>query len=381
LTGTAAVAEDRALSLEASTTMPTTESDVLAALSTVQDPELHRDLVSAGMVKNLRVADGRVALTIELTTPACPLKGQIEADVNRALERLPGSPPFEVSWGAQVRRAGPANQPAQDLLPQVKNVVLVGAGKGGVGKSTVALNVAVSLARCGATVGLLDADFYGPSIPIMTGLNERPRSKDGKSLETLEAFGIKVMSIGFLVDPDQALVWRGPMLHGALIQLLRDVNWGDLDYLVLDLPPGTGDIPLTLAQQVRAAGVVLVSTPQDVALSDVLKAKIMFDKVHIPVLGLVENMAGFVCPHCHTETAIFDMGGGEKAAERMGIPFLGRVPLDLAVRQGGDAGRPIAASAPESPQAKAFEDVARRVAGQISVRSATTKLPIFKTGS
>ncbi len=361
--------------------MPITERDVLAALSTVQDPELHRDLVSAGMIKNLRVADGRVEFTVELTTPACPLKGQIEQDVQRALEKLPGAPACAVSWSAQVRRAGPANQPSQDLVPTVKNVVLVGAGKGGVGKSTVALNVAVALARCGASVGLLDADFYGPSVPIMTGLNERPRSTDGKRLEPLEAYGLKIMSIGFLVDPDQAVVWRGPMLHGALIQLLRDVNWGELDYLVLDLPPGTGDIPLTLAQQVRAAGVVLVSTPQDVALSDVLKAKIMFDKVQIPVLGLVENMSGFVCPHCQHETAIFDVGGGEKAAGRMEIPFLGRIPLDLEVRKGGDAGRPIVAANPDAPQAQGFEAVARRIAGQVSARSSTTKLPIFKTGS
>jgi ATP-binding protein involved in chromosome partitioning len=301
--------------------------------------------------------------------------------VNKALAAVPGIEKLEVKWSAQVRRAGPANQPSQDLLPLVKNVVLVGAGKGGVGKSTVAVNIAVALQRCGATVGLLDADFYGPSIPIMTGLNERPKSPDGKRLEPLEAFGLKVMSIGFLVDPDQALVWRGPMLHGALIQLLRDVNWGDLDYLVLDLPPGTGDVPLTLAQQVRAAGVVLVSTPQDISLADVLKAKIMFDKVHIPVLGLVENMSSFVCPHCGKETAIFDTGGGEKACEHMGIPFLGRIPLDLAVRESGDQGRPIVAGRPDSPQAKAFVDVAKRVAGQISTRSVTTKLPIFKTGT
>ncbi|MHB8418907.1 MAG: Mrp/NBP35 family ATP-binding protein [Myxococcales bacterium] len=361
--------------------MPITEREVLEALGSVQDPELRKDLVAAGMVKDLILTEGRVQVTIELTTPACPLKGQIERDVLRALGRLPGPPELDVRWTAQVRRAGPSNQPAQDLVPQVKNVVLVGAGKGGVGKSTVAVNIAVALARCGASVGLLDADFYGPSIPIMTGLNERPRSPDGKRLETLQAYGLKVMSIGFLVDPDQALVWRGPMLHGALIQLLRDVDWGELDYLILDLPPGTGDVPLTLAQQVRSAGVVLVSTPQDVALSDVLKAKIMFDKVHIPVLGLVENMSGFICPHCQKETPIFDAGGGEKAASHMGIPFLGRIPLDLEVRQGGDAGRPIVASRPNSLQAQSFEDVARRVAGQVSMRSVTTKLPIFKTGS
>ena len=361
--------------------MALTERDVLAALSTVMDPELHRDLVSLGMIKELRIDGSKVALTVELTTPACPLKGQIEGDVQKALRALPGLETVELAWGAQVRKAGGGNQPAQDLLPQVKNVLLVGAGKGGVGKSTVAVNLAVALARCGATVGLLDADFYGPSIPIMTGLRERPQSVDGKKLEPLMAFGMKVMSIGFLVDPDQALVWRGPMLTGALIQLLRDVNWGALDYLVLDLPPGTGDVPLTLAQQVRAAGVVLVSTPQDVAISDVLKAKIMFDKVNIPVLGLVENMSTFLCPHCSHETAIFDSGGGERACQHMAIPFLGKIPLDLAVRQGGDSGVPIVAGAPDSPQAQAFVTVAKKVAGEISIRSVTTKLPIFRTGS
>ncbi|MHB1843209.1 MAG: Mrp/NBP35 family ATP-binding protein [Deltaproteobacteria bacterium] len=361
--------------------MPLSDRDVLAALSAVQDPELHRDLVSAGMISEVRVEGSDVSLKVELTTPACPLKAEIEADVGRALQAIPGIGKIAVAWSARVRRAAAGNQPAQDLVPQVKNVVLVGAGKGGVGKSTLSLNLAVALARCGASVGLLDADFYGPSIPIMTGLRTRPRSPDGKRLDPLEAFGLKVMSIGFLVDPDQALVWRGPMLHGALIQLLRDVSWGELDYLVLDLPPGTGDIPLTLAQQVRAAGVVLVSTPQDVAISDVLKAKMMFDKVSIPVLGLVENMSTFVCPHCHQETAIFDHGGAEKACTHMAIPFLGRVPLDLAIREGGDRGEPVTSSHPESPQAQSFMDVARRVAGQISIRSATTKLPIFRTGS
>ncbi len=361
--------------------MALTEREVLEALSKVLDPELHRDLVSAGMIKDLRVDGANVALKVELTTPACPLKEQIEADVQKALGAIPGIGRIDVAWGAEVRRAAGTNQPAQELVPQVKNIVLVGAGKGGVGKSTVALNIAVSLARCGAKVGLLDADFYGPSIPIMTGVHDRPESKDGRRLAPLRAHGLAVMSIGFLVDPDQALVWRGPMLHGALIQLLRDVDWGELDYLVLDLPPGTGDIPLTLAQQVRSAGVVLVSTPQDVALSDVLKAKMMFDKVGIPVLGLVENMSGFVCPHCQHETAIFDRGGAEKACERLAIPFFGRVPLEPSIREGGDKGEPVASAQPEGAQARAFLEVAKRVAGQLSMRSSTTKLPIFRTGS
>jgi ATP-binding protein involved in chromosome partitioning len=345
--------------------MPIDANSALAALRKVMDPELHRDLVSLGMVKDLKVDGDAVSLRVELTTPACPLKDSIGRDVEAAL-RAAGAKRVELHWGAQVRSAPGVSQAA--LTPGVKNIVLVGAGKGGVGKSTVALNVAVALGRLGAKVGILDADIYGPSIPILTGITSRPVSKDGQKLETLQAHGISVMSIGFLIDPDQALIWRGPMVTGALLQLLRDVNWGELDYLVLDLPPGTGDIPLTLAQNVRAAGVVLVSTPQDVALADVVRAKLMFDKVSIPVLGLVENMSSFVCPHCRTETPIFAHGGARTAAERMGIRFLGEVPIDLAIREGGDSGTPIVAAAPDSPQAKAFFDVARNVAGAVSTQ-------------
>ncbi|HTN51828.1 MAG TPA: Mrp/NBP35 family ATP-binding protein, partial [Anaeromyxobacter sp.] len=293
------------------------------------------------------------------------LKDTIGKDVHAALKGA-GFARVELSWGAQVRSAPGVSQAA--LTPGVKNIVLVGAGKGGVGKSTVAVNVAVGLARLGAKVGILDADIYGPSIPILTGLTERPTSSDGKRLDPLFAHGVKVMSIGFLIDPDQALIWRGPMVTGALIQLLRDVNWGELDYLILDLPPGTGDVPLTLAQNVRAAGVVLVSTPQDVALADVIRAKLMFDKVSIPVLGLVENMSSFVCPHCRQETPIFAKGGARSAAEKMGIRFLGEVPIDLAIRQGGDEGMPVVAGAPDSPQAHAFLTVSGNVAGAVSTQ-------------
>src|SRR5678816_1690528 len=283
--------------------MPT-EKDVLAALSTVMDPELNVSLVQAGMVKGVRVDGGRVSATIELTTPACPLKGKIQADAEAALKAVPGITGLDLTWAPQVR-----GQPqGTGMLPAVKNIILVGAGKGGVGKSTVAVNLAVALAKHGAKVGLLDADFYGPSVPMMTGLSDqRPVSPDGKHLEPLEAMGMKVMSLGFLVEPDQALIWRGPMLHGALQQLIRDVNWGALDYLVMDLPPGTGDVALTLSQSVRASGAVLVTTPQDVALADVVRAKQMFDKVHIPVLGIVENMSQFICPHCHTATPIVEL--------------------------------------------------------------------------
>src|SRR5690606_28945046 len=251
---------------------------------------------------------------------------------------IPGVTDVELSFGAQMRRA---HRQAEGLLPHVKHVILVGAGKGGVGKSTVALNLAVALSQEGAKVGLLDADFYGPSVPLMTGLNQKPTSKDGRTLEPLQAHGLSLMSIGFLVDPEQAMVWRGPMLHSAITQLLRDVNWGELDYLVLDLPPGTGDVPLSLAQLIKAAGVVLVSTPQDVALADVVKAKAMFDRVSIPVLGIVENMSDFICPHCEKSTPIFSEGGAGRAAEAMSIPLLGRIPLDLAIRMGGDRGIPI----------------------------------------
>src|SRR5437868_4038077 len=340
--------------------MSVTERDVLPALSKVMDLELNVDLVRDGMVKDLRLSGDPLKLKIELTTPACPLKGKIEADAEAALKAVPGLAKFEIEWGAQVR-AAPAGMSRDQLLPGVKNVILVGAGKGGVGKSTVAVNLAVALARCGATVGLLDADFYGPSIPLMTGIRRKPVSKDGKTLEPLEAHGLRVMSIGFLVEPDQALVWRGPMLHGALLQLVRDVNWGELDYLVLDLPPGTGDVALTISQQVRAAGAVLVTTPQDVALADVVRAKQMFDKVHIPVLGIVENMSVFVCPHCLKETEIFDRGGGRKAAELFGISFLGEIPLEPKVRVGGDRGVPVVVGNPESAEAKAFMEMAKNI--------------------
>ena len=347
----------------------------LDALKKVQDPELRRDLVSLGMVKDLRVEGTTVSLKVELTTPACPLKDTISRDVEAAL-RGAGASKVEIAWGAQVRSAPGVSEAG--LTPGVKNIILVGAGKGGVGKSTVALNLAVALSQLGAKVGILDADIYGPSLPIMTGTMARPNSRDGKRLDPLESFGLKTMSIGFLIDQDQALVWRGPMVTGALVQLLRDVNWGELDYLILDLPPGTGDVPLTLAQNVRAAGVVLVSTPQDVALADVIRAKLMFDKVAIPILGIVENMSSFVCPHCRKETNIFDHGGVRTAAEKMGIRFLGEIPLDLAVREGGDKGVPIVAGQPDSPQAQAFVAAAKQVAGAVSIQNMKApKLPVL----
>ena len=360
--------------------MSVQERDVLAALATVIDPELHVDVVKAGMIKDLKVDGNNVSLKVELTTPACPMKDKIQKDTEAALKGVPGIGEFTINWGAKVR-AAPMGASKDTLLPGVKNVVLVGAGKGGVGKSTVAVNLACALAKHGAQVGLLDADFYGPSIPIMTGIRKKPVSRDGKRLEPLEAHGLKVMSIGFLIEPDQALVWRGPMLHGALMQLVRDVNWGELDYLVLDLPPGTGDVALSISQQVRSAGAVLVTTPQDIALADVVRAKQMFDKVHVPVLGIIENMSQFLCPHCGKGTHIFDTGGGKKAAELMEITFLGELPLDLKVRQGGDQGTPVVVGYPDSAEAKRFMEVAQVVAGRISQENAAASRPVVAAAS
>lgn len=354
--------------------MSVQERDVLAAMSTVMDPDLNQDIVKAGMVKGLKIDGSFVQLTIELTTPACPLKEKIKGDAEVALKKVPGVERIQIDMSSRVR-AQPTGGSKDVLLPKVKNVLLVGAGKGGVGKSTVAINLACALARHGATVGLLDADFYGPSIPVMTGINKKPVSKDGKLLEPLEAHGIKVMSIGFLIEADQALIWRGPMLQGALMQLVRDVNWGELDYLVVDLPPGTGDIPLTVAQQLKSAGAVLVTTPQDVALADVIRAKQMFDKLSIPILGIIENMSQFICPHCGKGTHIFDTGGGKKASQMMDIPFLGEIPLELSIRVGGDRGLPVVVGHPDGVEGKSFMELAQRVAQRVSVENASRTAP------
>src|SRR2546421_2985124 len=352
--------------------MAVTAEQVLSALKDLKDPSSGRTMSELGYFKHPEILDGGgVRVRVELPTPASPHKARIEEAVRAMLSPLQLSR-VEVAFGANVRPSpGKQNNP-NDLVPSVKNVVLVGSGKGGVGKSTVSANVAVALANLGCKVGLLDADIYGPSMPLMMGLfGARPTSNDGKKVTPLTAFGVKVISIGFFVDPDQAMIWRGPMLHGALVQLLRDVHWGDLDYLILDLPPGTGDIQLTIAQQVSVAGAVVVTTPQDVALADAIKAKTMFDKVNIPVLGFVENMSGFVCPHCGKETEIFSKGGGEAAARKMAVPFLGRVPLNLAVREGSDEGRPVVADHPEMPESAALVRIAQNVAERVAIATLT----------
>jgi ATP-binding protein involved in chromosome partitioning len=350
------------------------EAAVREALAQVLDPELHVDLVSAGMVKSVRADGGRVHVEIELTTPACPLKDRIEADVRAALGQVDGIESLELAFGARVRAAGGAGGRAP--LPGIRNIVAVASGKGGVGKSTVAVNLAVALAQDGARVGLMDADIYGPSVPALLGLeSEQPQVQGRKMLPfTVETSGepVKVMSMAFFLEDDQPVVWRGPMLHKALQQFLQDVAWGELDYLVVDMPPGTGDVQLSLSQTVPLTGAVIVTTPQDVALLDVKKAVVMFEKVGVPVLGLVENMAAFHCPGCGQEHPIFGEGGGKAYAERAGFPLLGSIPLESAVREGGDAGRPAVARAGDQGAGAALVAVARNVAAQVSLRARET---------
>jgi ATP-binding protein involved in chromosome partitioning len=348
-----------------------TQEHIIEALKNVQDPELHRDIVSLGMVKDLAITDGKVAFTVELTTPACPLRETIEGDCKRVLAQIPGITGLEINFGAQVR-GSKAGAGQTDLLPTVKNVVLVAAGKGGVGKSTVAANLAVALKMHGAAAGLLDADIYGPSIPILMGAQGEPKKVEidgGYKIAPTLAHGVPVMSIGFFLDADQAVIWRGPMLGKALHQLMADVHWGDLDYLVVDMPPGTGDVQITFSQQLKVSGALLVATPQEVALADVVRAKSMFDKVMIPIVGIVENMSYFICDGCGKKHEIFSRGGAKRAAERFGVPYLGEIPITPALREGGDKGVPILIQDPKSEVSKSFLEIAAKLAGQLSIAS------------
>ncbi len=339
-----------------------TEQQVLKALSQVQEPELHHDLVTLKMVKDIRIQNDAVNFTIVLTTPACPLRGQIEHEAKAAVAAL-GVKQVNIKWDANVpsdaRISGKLNIP-------VRATIAVASGKGGVGKTTVAVNLAVALAQSGASVGLMDADIYGPNIPIMMGVHDAPRANNERIIP-LEAHGVKLMSMGFLVPPEEAVIWRGPMLHSAIRQFLSDVEWGNLDYLVIDLPPGTGDAQLTLAQSVPLTGGVVVATPQDVALADVIKGITMFRKLEVPVLGVVENMSYFLCPHCGERTDIFAHGGAQKMAEKYGVAFLGEIPLDVAIRIGGDTGKPVTVTHPDSPYALPFKKLAQSVAAAVSV--------------
>jgi len=343
-----------------------TQEQVLSALRTVQDPDLHKDIVTLGFVKDVKIAEGEVDFTIELTTPACPVRDQMKEEAEGKVAALPGVRAARAKMTADVKARGGFGRQA---VPGIRNIVAVGAGKGGVGKSTTSVNLAVALARKGARVGLMDADVYGPNIPQMLGVTEQPEVSEDKKMIPPEAHGVKVISMGMLVPPDQPVIWRGPMLHSAVQQFMRDVAWGELDYLVVDLPPGTGDVALSMAQSVPMAGAVVVTTPQGVSVSDVRKAVAMFRQLNIPVLGVVENMSYFVCGHCNEKTEIFGHGGGRKMAEDMDIPLLGEVPIDTRVRSGGDEGAPIVSAAPEAPAAQAFADVAGKVAAQISIQN------------
>ena len=351
--------------------MATTEAAVLEALRAVKDPDLHKDIVTLGFVKDVRIQNEAVSFIVELTTPACPVKDLLRDQARSVVLALPGVNRVDVQMTAQVRAVG---RPETGRAPVdgVKNIIAVGAGKGGVGKTTVAVNLAVALARRGSRVALLDGDMYGPNIPIMLGLNTR-LEMDGEKILPAERYGVQAVSLGFLTDDDAPVIWRGPMLHGAIQQFFRDVRWKDVDYLLVDMPPGTGDVALSLSQIVPVAGAVLVTTPQAVSLADTKRAVKMYRKLNIPALGLIENMSYFVCPGCERESDIFGKGGGERLAAEMGVPFLGNIPLQEPVRVGGDAGVPIVHGDPDSAPAKAIIAAADRVAQQVSISAHTRK--------
>jgi ATP-binding protein involved in chromosome partitioning len=342
----------------------TTKEEVLKALAGVTDPELRKDVVSLGMVKDVQVDGDRVKFTLNLTTPACPLRERLEEAAKTAVKEVEGVREVVMETGSMVYATRDYSK--ADVLNGVKNVVAVASGKGGVGKSTVAVNLAVALAASGAKVGILDADIYGPNIPLMMGVQGGVEVKGDKVVPPT-AHGVKVASLGFFYREETAVIWRGPLVAGAVRQLITQVDWGELDYLVVDLGPGTGDSSLTLAQTVPLGGVVIVTTPQEAALNIAAKALAMFRRLDVPILGVVENMSYFVCPHCGEKTQIFSRGGGRKIAIERGVDFLGELPLSLAVREESDKGRPVVASMPSSPEALAFKDLAFRVAGMLSI--------------
>ena len=346
-----------------------TQDDILKALAQVQDPDLHRDIVSLGFIKNLKVTDGNVSLTLELTTPACPVRDQMKEQAAQYVRALPGVKQVNIVMTSQVRTSIPSQTRGSALIPTIKNVVPVASGKGGVGKSTVSANLALALAKTGAKVGLMDADVYGPSIPTILGITAGPEMTPERRIIPVEQHGLKVMSMAFFMKPEEAVIWRGPMLHKTVEQFLGSVEWGNLDYLIVDLPPGTGDVQLSLCQIIPLTGAAIVSTPQEVALNVAQKAIAMFKKLNAPLLGIIENMSYHVCPQCGTRDDIFGSGGAKATAERMGIPFLGAIPLDTKIRETSDAGTPIVLSDPGSPVAKAFTTVAENLAAQVSIRA------------
>lgn len=351
------------------------EEKILEALSQIIDPDLRKDIVKLGFVRDLEVSGGDVSFRIVLTTPACPVKEQMESQAHEVVSALEGVSSVKVTMDAEVPQGrGIANNVA---IPGVKNIIAVSSGKGGVGKSTVAVNLAVALAQNGAKVGIMDADVYGPNVPLMLGTGYDQPEVAGGQLQPIEAHGVKMISMAVLVPPDKPMILRGPMLHGVVRQFLTDVNWGELDYLIVDMPPGTGDVQLSLAQLVPVQGAVLVTTPQEVSLSDVRRAVKMFEQVAVPVLGVIENMSYFIAPDTGTRYDIFGKGGGEKLAGEYGLNFLGQVPMGIEVREGGDSGVPVVVSSPDSPQTEAFKKVAEEVARYVSIEAMKPELTIL----
>jgi ATP-binding protein involved in chromosome partitioning len=348
---------------------------VLEALRVVKDPDLHRDIVSLGFVKNLKIQGDSVSLDIELTTPACPVKDQLRDEAVAAVRGVPGVGAVSVNMTSQVRSAMVSSSVSG--MSRVKNAIAVASGKGGVGKSTVATNLALALSRAGAKVGLMDADIYGPSVPTLLGgaTPPLPGAEEG-TLQPVEKFGLKFVSMGLFTGKETPVIWRGPMATKMIQQFLSQVVWGELDYLIIDLPPGTGDVQLTLTQSAPLVGAVIVTTPQDVAVGVTLRGLRMFEQVQVPILGIIENMSTFVCPHCHQETEIFRHGGGKRAAEKLAVPFLGEVPLDPALAASGDSGKPVVTEedvSKQSPSAKAFMEIAGRLAQQVSIVNEMTQ--------
>ena len=352
-----------------------TESQVLGALQQIQDPDLHKDIVTLGFIKDLRIDGGEVSFRIVLTTPACPVREQMEQAARDLVGALPGVTSVQVKMDAEVPKGRGLGEKV--VVENVRNIIAVSSGKGGVGKSTVAVNLAVALAATGARVGLMDADVYGPNVPLMLGLaGERP-TVEGNKLVPLEAYGVRVMSMAVLKPGDEPMIVRGPILHGLVRQFLQDVKWGALDYLIVDMPPGTGDVQLSLAQLVPVQGAVMVTTPQEVALADVRRALRMFETVAVPILGIVENMSYFIAPDTGTRYNIFGEGGGRKLADKYGAPFLGAVPIGMEVREGGDSGQPVVIGHPESPQAESFRRLAEEVARRVSIEAMKPELVVL----
>jgi len=345
----------------------TTVDQVLTSLRKVVDPELHKDIVSMGMIKDLAITDEKVSFTLELTTPACPFNDDIEQDVRAAISDI-GVQNLDLKVTARVMEGRAISM--DELIPDVKNIIAVASGKGGVGKTTIAVNLALALARTGAKIGLLDADIYGPSVPLMLGAEADPQVLKNK-IQPPNVEGIKVISMGFFYEQSQqAGIYRGPIVSGIIKQFLTDVEWGSLDYLIIDLPPGTGDAPLTMAQTIPVTGIIIVTTPQDVAMNVAVKALGMFSKLNVPIVGVIENMSYLQCPHCSEHISIFGKGGGQKISEKFGIPFLGEIPLSPQIMEGSDKGKPVIVSDPDSIQANALRKVAKTIAGRISVIAA-----------